>query len=77
MAGDLIEQSGLAEMPFDIWIDEDGHVRKVEATVSAAPEGTSEEAEASLTFELYDYGEDVDIAPPPADEVADESALSG
>jgi hypothetical protein len=77
MAEDLVEQSGLAEMPFDIWLDEDGHVRKVEATVAAAPEGTSEEVEASLTFELYDYGEDVDISPPPAEDVADESALTG
>lgn len=77
MVEDLIEQSGLAEMPFDIWLDEEGRVRKVESAFSAAPEGTSEELESSLTFELFDYGEDVDIAPPPAEDVADESALSG
>jgi hypothetical protein len=77
MLGDLVEQSGLAEMPFDVWLDESGLVRKVELTFSASPSGTADALDASVSFELFDYGADVDIAVPAADEVVDASALSG
>jgi hypothetical protein len=30
-----------------------------------------------MTFELWDYGEDVEIAVPPASQVADAAALEG
>jgi hypothetical protein len=76
MLDDLVEQAGLAEMPFDVWLDESGYVRKMELLLSAAPEGATEPLEASMTFELYDYGADVAIVPPAADEVAELSALS-
>jgi hypothetical protein len=77
MLGDLVEQAGLSEMPFDVWLDDEGYVRKVAATFSASPPGQSGAFEASLAFELYDYGADVDIEPPPADQVVDASALPG
>jgi hypothetical protein len=75
MFDQLFEQAGFGELPFDVWIDDEGLVRKVEASFSMAPEGEREKLEASLAFELYDYGVEVDVMPPPADEVADASAL--
>lgn len=77
MLDELVEQAGFSELPFDVWLDDEGLVRKVEASFSMAPEGESEKLEASLSFELYDYGVEVDVAPPPADEVADASSLTG
>jgi hypothetical protein len=77
LLGDLVQQAGLTEMPFDVWLDDDGYVRKVETSFSASPEGANGAAEASLVFELYDYGADVGIVPPPAADVADLSALRG
>jgi hypothetical protein len=77
MLGDFVQQAGLTEMPFDVWLDDDGYVRKVETSFSASPEGVSGAAEASMVFELYDYGAEVGIVPPPAADVADVSALGG
>jgi hypothetical protein len=77
MLGDMIEQSGVSEMPFDVWLDEAGLVRKLALTFSQAQPGTTDTAEASLAFELYDYGADVEIDLPPASEVVDASKLPG
>jgi hypothetical protein len=77
MLGDLVQQAGLTEMPFDVWLDDDGYVRKMETSFSASPEGVTGPVEASLVFELYDYGADVGIAPPPAADVAAVSAFGG
>jgi hypothetical protein len=77
MFGELIEQSGVSEMPFDVWLDDAGLVRKLELTFSQTQPGTTDVAEASMAFELYDYGADVEIELPPASQVVDASALSG
>ena len=73
--GPLAEQlqAGVVEVPVDIWLDAEGLVRKVSMEVAGTEQG--QEGSASVTFELWDYGEDVDIDLPPADEVVDESAL--
>jgi hypothetical protein len=65
--------AGVEVVPVDIWLDADGLVRKVAVEVSAEDQG--QVGSASVTFELWDYGEDVDIDLPPADEVVDQSAL--
>jgi hypothetical protein len=77
MLGDLVRQAGLTEMPFDVWLDDEGYVRKVELSFDASPAGVAGALEASMVFELYDYGADVGIAPPPAADVVDMSKLSG
>jgi ABC-type amino acid transport substrate-binding protein len=77
LLGEIVEQSGIGQMPFDVWIDGDGLVRKLEVTFSATEPGASSATDVSLTFELYEYGEDLEIELPPADEVVDESALRG
>ncbi len=77
MLGDLVQQAGLTELPLEVWLDDDGYVRKVELSFSASPEGMTGAVEASMVFELYDYGADVGIVPPPAADVAEVSALGG
>lgn len=74
MVEGLLEQAGLAGFPVDVWVDGSGLVRRMEVSLAAQPDGT-EPVEANITFELWDYGEAVDVELPPADEVADASAL--
>jgi hypothetical protein len=75
MVEEMLEQVGTTELPVDVWLDEQGLVRQLEMSFSATQPGATEKAEASVMFELYDYGEDVEVALPPADEVVDASAL--
>jgi hypothetical protein len=70
MTGDLVEQSGLDEVPVDIWLDEDGLVRRLAMSFSAAQPGTTEKVDGSMTFELWDYGKTIDIDLPPPAQVA-------
>ena len=75
MLGEMIEQTGLGEMPVDVWLDDFGLVRRFDLSLSATQPGTTDAVEARMTFELYDYGKEVDVEPPPAAEVVDASAL--
>ena len=43
----------------------------------SATEQASQAGAATISFELWDYGETVDIDLPPASQVADASALHG
>jgi hypothetical protein len=71
MLGEMIEQTGLDEIPVDVWLDELGLVRRFDMSVTATQPGTAESLDATMTFELFDYGKKVDVEPPPADEVVD------
>jgi len=71
----MATQSGLGEIPVDIWVDQGGLVRKLAMELSPTEAGTTGSGEVSLAFELYDYGEDVEIDLPPASEVVDASAV--
>jgi len=71
----MATQAGLGEIPVDVWLDESGLVRKLTMVFSATQPGTSEQSDVSMTFELYDYGDRVDIDLPPASEVVDASAV--
>ena len=72
-----LTRSGVDDIPVDVWIDADGLIRKLTMALSATQPGTTQSSEASISFELWDYGEPVEIAVPPASEVADASALRG
>ena len=72
----LSAQSGVTDVPLDVWIDADGLVRKLSLDLDA-PDTTVQTGHVSLAFELWDYGEQVEIEVPPASQVADASALRG
>jgi len=73
----ITSQAQVKTAPIDVWIDGDGLVRKVLLDVVATRTGSADEGHASIAFELWDYGEDVGIEPPPASEVVDATALHG
>jgi hypothetical protein len=77
MLDDLVEQSGVSKLPVDVWLDDEDRIRKLAMSFGAARQGTEGSFEGSLAFELYDYGADVEIEPPPAEQVVDASKLPG
>ncbi len=72
-AGALLERvTGSKTMPMDVWIGADGRVSRVSYGLSlCSPEGRANE---SFNLELFGYGRQPVIAPPPASEVADVDA---
>ena len=75
LVDELVEQSGIGDVPVDVWLDATGLVRKVTMAFTATRPGGTGTGESSVSFELWDYGEPVAIEPPPASEVVDASAL--
>jgi hypothetical protein len=56
--------------PAEIWLDDDGLLRRFKFTMSYNVPGTGS-AETTMEEKLYDFGVDADISPPPADRVLD------
>jgi hypothetical protein len=75
MIGDMIEQTGVGEIPVEVWLDDFGLVRRLDMSFAATQPGTTESVEASMTFELFDYGKEVDVEPPLAADVVDAASL--
>jgi hypothetical protein len=75
MLGEMIGQTGLDEIPVDVWLDELGLVRRLHMSFTDTQPGTTDSVQATMTFELYDYGKVVDVELPPAAEVVDAAAL--
>jgi len=63
-----------AGMPVDVFVDDDGMVREVAFDFSVPDSSGSTASKATLTIDLFDLGTDVDIEPPPADQVTDVTA---
>jgi hypothetical protein len=82
-------QLGITTMPMEAWIDAEGRIRKIHATIdtskaSATPSpmlpGLPARAlpkSTDLTMELLDYGTPVSITVPAADQVTDLGAVLG
>jgi hypothetical protein len=69
-----VEEMGLSfPKPADVWIDEQGRLRKIHyAMTMKVPKEMGAAATAmtnELTMELYDFGVTVNVTPPPADQV--------
>ncbi len=71
----IVGETGLGEMPLDVWIDGDGLVRRLMMAISAKDPSTSQASDVSLAFEIWDYNEPVTIELPPASQVVDASAV--
>ena len=67
----LKRQLELGEVPIDVWVDEDGLVRRIEQEYEVG--GT----QTQIRMELDDFGIEVDAEAPPADQVIDLGDLGG
>jgi hypothetical protein len=63
-----------AEMPVDVYIDNDGMVRELVFDFSSPDTTDSTASKATLTVDLSDFGTDVGIQVPPPDQVTDVTA---
>jgi hypothetical protein len=75
-------QLGVDTLPAEIWVDDEGRMRKLALTVDYSkaenPDGSPRDLgklRMTMTMELYDFGADVDVSPPPADQVGDLKTL--
>lgn len=73
---DALAQVNLASVPLDVWVDDAGLLRRMEIDASMTQEGLGGETSMRLTFDLFDYGAEVDVEPPPADLVVDAAMLA-
>ncbi|HKE99721.1 MAG TPA: LppX_LprAFG lipoprotein [Actinomycetes bacterium] len=76
---DFAIQLGSQEIPADVWIDEEGRVRRLrylidtsKATSNLAPAGSTKVA---TSLELFDFGTQVKADPPPSSQVTDATKL--
>jgi hypothetical protein len=60
-----------AEVPTDVFIDDNGMVREIVFDFSVPDSSESAASKATLTVDLFDFGTDVGINPPPPDQVTD------
>jgi hypothetical protein len=70
----LMDAAGVDSYPAEAWIDNKGNVRKIKIDMSFnSPVGGA--FTMTMTEELYDFGVNATIQPPPASQVVDMSAL--
>jgi hypothetical protein len=70
----LIAQGAPSDIPFEAWIGDDGLVRRVRMTQDIQTGGKS--LSAVVTIDMSDFGTDVSVSAPPADEVFDATGLA-
>jgi len=76
-AVDRLRESGApAKLPVDVWVgDDDGLPRKMTMDYAAKTQGSPVATTMTMTFS--DWGSDVTVEAPPADDVFDATALAG
>lgn len=71
----MIAQGAPSSLPVDVWIGDDGLVRKLTLDESFSANGQSNDVNVSVVFS--DYGTPVTVAAPPADQTFDLSGIIG
>jgi hypothetical protein len=72
----VIEQSGVREVPTEVWVDDDGLVRRMKLLYDDMQFAAGQRGDMAMTMELYDFGLEVDVEPPPAGQVVDIEKLT-
>lgn len=67
----------IQNIPVDVWVDKDNLLRRMTMDFAVSSPGGAEQAKASITMELFDYGQPVTVSPPPAADVVDALSLRG
>jgi hypothetical protein len=62
-----VGELGIDEVPFDVWIDDEGRARRMKMTMPMPPQSGVKDGQIDLTMEMFDFGTDVDIQPPSPD----------
>ncbi len=73
----IFEQAGAKTIPTEVWLDQEGLLRRQKITMDfsnakgAAAAGGQAPTGMVIDLQLYDFGTDIDVEPPPADQVTD------
>lgn len=70
-ADQLKKQAGVAKVPIEVFVDADGMLRRLLMKMSFSVEG--ERVSMEILSDYYDFGVEVDVDAPPADQVFDVS----
>ena len=70
----VIAMTGQSELPFDVWIDAEDRVRRVEMEITMGQAGV--ELKAHVTIEYVRFGVRVEIDVPDDDDVFDATDLA-
>ena len=69
----LLEQMGSASLPFEVFVDEDGLLRRLTMYMSMTVQ--NERMSMRMSMDYFDFGVKVDVKAPPAADVTDLSSL--
>jgi hypothetical protein len=67
----IIELSKVESVLTDVWIDDDELVRRMRLAYQDMQFAPGQQGDMTMTMELYDFGVEVEVEPPPANEVID------
>ena len=73
----VIELSGVKEVPTDVWLDSDGRVRRMKLVYRDMRFSPRQKGDMTMTMELYEFGVEVSVEPPAAEDVTDVTELIG
>ena len=75
----LIEQTGRSTIPMDVWVDQDGLLRRqrfeLAFKVPGGASGERQEAKMTTRIDLFDFGVDAEVELPQPDQVNDLAKL--
>jgi hypothetical protein len=81
-----IDTLGVTELPTEVWLDEEGRIVRQSYTLDleqvelpSAAEGADAQlsGQVATVIEYFDFGTEVEVEPPPAEEVTDFAELMG
>jgi hypothetical protein len=70
----ILDSGAPSEYPIDVWVDDQGYVRQYESSYDETLGGNT--MSTTTKVEISDYGTQVEVSPPPADEVFDATELA-
>jgi hypothetical protein len=74
---EVAKLTGQKTVPMEIWVDEDSLVRRMEWEQAMPTESGGKPTTAKATMELFDFGVDVQVTRPPADQTMTFEELGG
>lgn len=72
----LVEITGVEVIPMDVWIDGEGLARRLAMEFDMKLPEATEKMHMEMSIDFFDFGVEVDVEPPPADEVLDITELA-
>lgn len=64
----IVEQTGTKTVPMEVWVDGESLVRRMKWEQAVPGSGRQPSTTAKATMELFDFGADVEVERPPADQ---------